>query len=808
MLTFKNNVLVEFEYQATVRPIDSGVSRDPRVLAIGFVEINFYCASTGENLGRFDFRAASPPGSHVIYGLSHQEAWGVWSIGERTAILFSLNSPPKGPLRIEIAHIVNRATLPLVLALLRVNKGEENAVSFEGGVARLQVDPDQELGTGWRQRNCSNAEGERPRLSILILNYERPDLTFAAVTAILSAGIATPYEIIVVDNASSPILAQTLAGMELPVRLVRLEEKRSFGAANNIAAEAARGEFLLILNNDVFLPAGAVEKLMAASSDEGVGAAGPVLLNPDGTLQEIGGFVAVDGHTFSPIFNGCSWDTPALSDVDYVSAACLMVRRTEFLTIGGFAPEFEQAYSEDVDFCLRLRAIGKRTRLVKLAGVPHIRGATTNDQPETRAQIRNAKAKNLDLLRSRWGRWLATRDKMDAPEVVVSNLDQLQRQIAQFPGERLNCVIAADPLGKDANSRAMVSTAVALGNLRPTLIATAAPYSVIDLCSRASAMGLSHDRLTAGAFEALEGRDIDVVVLSTCAFPATPPRVGRRRVQHCPFPIFPEDIDVARQRLGAWLNFDAIVTESEFSRRACLQILDALGAPSVEIGVIPTGVDVSAGRDDESQRSNIILSVGPMRPGPAGGGHEAVLRAFHAFRAARKGLGWRLVIAGDFATDDAAGYVGNLRDSKRALDVDILVSPPRSVLRRLFLRARIYASAQGLGLRAADFGGQVPHSAAQVARAVSAGCVPVVFAAGAEAEFCDSEGLGFRFRDERELLTALDQAAALATSSTARRPPDARLDALSHEGQTAAWAKLVAGFDPLTVAARGDESQM
>ena len=206
--------------------------------------------------------------------------------------------------------------------------------------------------------------------------------------------------------------------MDLPVRMMRLTESYPYGAANNLAAEGARGRILLLLNNDAFLMQGVVGRLMTELANESVGAVGPVFRFPDGTLQEIGMFVAVNGTTMTPKLNGFSWDLPCAMDVDYVSAACLAIRRSDFMAIGGFDPAFAPAYYEDVDLCLRLRAIGKTTRLAADVVVFHILGASSSDPNMVKIRSDNL-SRNRHVFMSRWGKWLTSRSARDAPRPVA-----------------------------------------------------------------------------------------------------------------------------------------------------------------------------------------------------------------------------------------------------------------------------------------------------------------------------------------------------------------------------------------------------
>jgi GT2 family glycosyltransferase len=788
---FKTSLLLELEYGSTFRPSDTIESVDRRLLAVRFIEIGVFSAATEDSLGQFDFRVQPASGWQAIYGLSHFEPPGVWSLGRSTAIFFTLAKPLAGPLRIEIAHEVADHILPRVQAKLRINKGPWRFAEFIGGVCAIDFD---EQSTFFCHNNVSLGIGTRPTLSIIVINYERPDLTFAAVTTILSAQIRDPYEIIVVDNGSSAFLTKTLTEMELPVRLLHLRNQSSFGTANNIAAEAARGEFLMLLNNDTFLNEGVVEALLEELCAEGVGLVGPIFRYPDNSLQEIGGFVSVDGSTATPLFNGFGWDAPRVADVDYISAACVMLRRADFLGVGGFDPEFELAYSEDVDLCFRLRALGKCSHLVSSASVRHIRGATSS-RPEDSTKIDNLKLRNLNVLRSRWGGVAAARqDSRDAPVNYGFEVPRLEHQIARFPEQQLHCVTSRHQLTGDSDANATLAHAAALGCLGPTMVSAPSAYAVIDICDRAHALGLAHESLTTGGRDQLQRREIEVALVSDAAFPpASASEYGARRILHCPFPkrLNDAEFEAHRRRIGILLNFDAIVTDSEFSRRACVELLDRLGAPPVDIEVISGPVDVFAVDERQGARANIVVSMGPLRDGPSGGGHDAALRAFTKFSSARSDQNWRLAIVGNLSPDDDARYVDMLRSAQPQLDIDVLVNPPRSILRRLLARSKVYLSAQGHDAKSPGDVWAFPHSIAQVGTAISAGCIPVVFHIGAEAEFCEAQNVGYVFRDESELSAALLQAADLAGADGLTAAQCAKMDAFSRAVHSQAWAHLI-----------------
>ena len=117
-------------------------------------------------------------------------------------------------------------------------------------------------------------------------------------------------------------------------------------------------------------------------NDPMVAAVGPMFLYPDGRVQEVGGVALPTGDVVQ-IGKGTVWgpdhfDTPCV--VDFCSAACLMMRRSDFLKVGGLGFEWEPAYYEDVDLCLKLWTQCGKVMVNPAARVIHIESKTTSDR--------------------------------------------------------------------------------------------------------------------------------------------------------------------------------------------------------------------------------------------------------------------------------------------------------------------------------------------------------------------------------------------------------------------------------------------
>jgi GT2 family glycosyltransferase len=260
--------------------------------------------------------------------------------------------------------------------------------------------------------NAMLTAGITPKLSIVIVNFNKAHLTLKSVKSVLAASVSVPFEIIVVDNGSNGSEHEILKAADGPFRLLRQEQNLFFGEGSNLGTEAARGEFVLFLNNDAFLLPGAVELLMEAfAENEDCGATGPVFYYPDGRLQEAGAFVNAYGASRQR-GRGDPWfrleALPRFDVVDYVSGACLMMKRSVFRQLGGFDRAYAPAYYEDTDLCLKLRELSLKVYLARESRCVHIEGASSSLLPSHNVlSARTAGQRRIFV--SRWGRSLRGR---------------------------------------------------------------------------------------------------------------------------------------------------------------------------------------------------------------------------------------------------------------------------------------------------------------------------------------------------------------------------------------------------------------
>lgn len=303
-------------------------------------------------------------------------------------------------------------------------------------------------------------------VSVVILNFNKSALTLRCLESV-SKHIRGSREIIVVDNGSrAPELELLKRSLDQEVRLISLATNLFFGEANNIAAEAAQGRFLLFLNNDVDVHSDIADELVGTF--EGCyapGAVGARLMYPSGDIQEVGGFMLRDGRSLRTGRSGAEADLYFRSGthiVDYCSAACLLIERDTFIRIGGFDPLFDPAYYEDCDLCFRLRVAGLYVYVASHIAVVHHEN-TTSCEVWGMDRVHELVEVNRKRFLRRWGDYLEARvrDGMEPSDPWRDGPRAVEDPISAGNGPRV--LVRTDRiLDLSDHSRAIFECALAL----------------------------------------------------------------------------------------------------------------------------------------------------------------------------------------------------------------------------------------------------------------------------------------------------------------------------------------------------------
>lgn len=232
--------------------------------------------------------------------------------------------------------------------------------------------------------------GTAPRLSITLVHHQGLTVLRDCLQSIQDNPPAVPFEVIVVDNASSEG-APEMVRREFPqVILLRNERPQGFGTNQNRAMSVARGEYLLLLNDDTRVHPRALDALCCyMDTHPQIAVAGPRLLHPDGTLQiscyrfpspwrsvleNLLLVAAFPGHPVIGDYRAWAHDTPR--EVDFVIGAAMLVRRCVLERVGGFDEAFF-LYFEEIDWQRRIRQQGWQVAFCPDAVITHLGGQST-----------------------------------------------------------------------------------------------------------------------------------------------------------------------------------------------------------------------------------------------------------------------------------------------------------------------------------------------------------------------------------------------------------------------------------------------
>ncbi len=235
-----------------------------------------------------------------------------------------------------------------------------------------------------------------PDCSLVIVSWNARRYLLDCLHSVAETASGLPTETVVVDNASSDGSAEAVRAAFPSVRVIENLENLGFARANNIGIRAAVGRYVCLVNSDVLLLDGCLERLVALmDTHPEVGLAGPRIRNADHTLQpsarcfpcirnslcETFGLHAFARHV--PLLRGqfmTWWPHDTERQVEVLSGCFWMIRR-EALEQVGLLDEGFFIYGEDVDWCLRLRRCGWRAMLVPAAEAVHFGGASSANAP-------------------------------------------------------------------------------------------------------------------------------------------------------------------------------------------------------------------------------------------------------------------------------------------------------------------------------------------------------------------------------------------------------------------------------------------
>ena len=296
---------------------------------------------------------------------------------------------------------------------------------------RLGIDAKVEMTErpGW-YRSHVKVQGN-PLISVIIPNKDHTDDLELCLFSMTRKSTYRNYEILIVENNSEKEETfeyyRKLPDRYPKARVLTWEKEFNYSAINNFAAKEAKGEYLLFLNNDVeILTPDWMEEMLQNCQQEDVAAVGAKLYYPDDTIQHAGvvlGLGGIAGH----IMCRASREDPgyfgrmiSVQEISAVTAACMMVKKSDFDAVGGLDETFQVAFN-DIDLCMKFRAAGKKIIFTPYAELYHYESKSRGleDTPEKQFRF----DKEVKRFQEKWAQQLEMEDPYYSPNLSVTEGD-------------------------------------------------------------------------------------------------------------------------------------------------------------------------------------------------------------------------------------------------------------------------------------------------------------------------------------------------------------------------------------------------
>lgn len=255
----------------------------------------------------------------------------------------------------------------------------------------------------------------KPELSIIIVNWNGMNFLPNCLKSIEENRPVVPFEVIVVDNASSDGSIEWLHSEQAKsifregnFNVIESKENLGFGRANNLAIEQTETPFVFLLNPDTIVFPQSIDTLLSSlKADKKVGICGPKLLNDDGSLQPSALPFPPSGVKF--LFDGLQlykllpkyvagdwllgrhWTHDKKRFLKVISGAALMTRREMINETGAFDEKFHM-YGEDIEWCLRVSRLGWKIMFEPKAQIAHLGGQSAIQRWGKNVRLREEEA--------------------------------------------------------------------------------------------------------------------------------------------------------------------------------------------------------------------------------------------------------------------------------------------------------------------------------------------------------------------------------------------------------------------------------
>jgi GT2 family glycosyltransferase/glycosyltransferase involved in cell wall biosynthesis len=586
-----------------------------------------------------------------------------------------------------------------------------------------------------------------PAVSIIILNYNKPELTIDCLNSLLKYTTGYRFEIIVVDNGSTHDNFNKLRQYIGPHKILRLEINRYFGEGNNIGAEFAKGEFLVFMNNDVTVTENWLEPLRSAFEKyPNCGISGPKFIYPNGVLQEAGALINEDGvpvqlgKYLSPDEGRFNVERP----VDYISAATLMIPKNLFNEIEGFDFIYEPAYYEDVDLCMKVLQSGYTVRYMPTSCVIHHENATSA-APENRVIIENIVEINHQRFVRKWADFLRKRSFGDEHQLLERKQNFTKSKVKTAAiytpydiipggGERFILTIAESLINRNFETYLIVPEIYS--NLRISKIGKEFNLDLSNIKILPLSIGLNYEPFD--VFFSLANEVVPSI-----------PALGKDNIFICQFPFKCNQSYIYNNR-NSKILYSKTIVYSEFVHHHLIAAENYNNCPSKVIEILNPSVDFIDCKDF-AIKTKSILNIGRFFIGGHCKNQLELIKAFK--RLVDRGFDGELKLVGSLQQGkEHRQYFIDCQNESQGYNIHFYVDASKEIVEQLCRTSSVYWHAAGLGVDSDLEPEKCEHFGISIIEAMSSGVIPIAVKNGGPAITINNYYNGFLYSDCDELV--------------------------------------------------------
>ncbi|MBN4094699.1 glycosyltransferase [Methylobacterium sp. OT2] len=608
-------------------------------------------------------------------------------------------------------------------------------------------------------KKLTNINQSCPKVSIVILSYMRPDLVENLLNSIFVFTTGYEFEIIVVNNGSphgKHVIGDVYRNY---ISEIDLRKNRYIGDAYNIGVEKCRGEYVILMNNDIVVQPGWMEALIQPlEEDHTIGATGPKFLYPNGLLQEAGALIDATGNSIQlgKRNKADAAEFCELREVDYCTGATIAIRRRHYIELLGYSWFWAPGYFEDADLCFLLRERGLKTIYTPEAVVYHLESFTMSETPPVARMADVVGANRLKFVK-RWSSMLKEGPKqlksVDAEQNLGTFCNAINIDTAE--GRKFGFFLPYE-IFPGGGEKYLLSLAKEFSALGRVFLITDGDESVLRMISVMKELAIGKFDFCHVTYERARSIHFDkFFLLGNEIFPQIP-ALGEISYYICQFPFdTPHEVLSKRYDNGNHLTYQSYLAYSEYTKKHISIRASMWGYKPVIHVINPTIEVVGLG---EVKKQDWVLGVGRFFAGGHNKRHDKMIEAFsylekHGHLNRSEGeISCHLQLAGAAYTDQIhRDYLQELRDMAVGKAVSFNLNLTREELSTLYQKSKVYWHAAGWGVDEKHQPEKAEHFGLSLLEAMSAGCVPVVIAIGGPQELIKHGINGFLVGSTHEL---------------------------------------------------------